>query len=140
VMILLTDGVSNAGQVTPATAARAAKAIGIRIYTVGVGREGESPVQVDDPVYGPRVVLARTEIDEAGLREVAALTGGRYYRAQDAKALESIYREIDKLEKVEIKASRYTRYRELFPALAWAALALLLAEIALSRTRLRRAP
>jgi Ca-activated chloride channel family protein len=140
VMILLTDGVNNAGQVTPATAARAAHALGIRIYTVGVGREGENPIEVDDPVYGPRVVLARTEIDEAGLREIAALTGGRYYRAQDAKALESIYREIDGLEKVEIKASRYTRYRELFPALAMAALALLLAEIALARTRFRRAP
>ena len=140
VMIVLTDGVNNAGQVTPATAARAAQAMGIRIYTVGVGREGEYPVEVDDPVLGPQRVLAKTEIDEEGLREIAALTGGRYYRAQDAKTLESIYREIDRLEKVEIKASRYTRYRELFPALAMAALALLLAEIALSRTRFRRAP
>lgn len=140
VMILLTDGVNNAGEVTPATAARAAQALGIRIYAVGVGREGENPVEVDDPVYGPRVVMARTEIDEAGLREIAAITGGRYYRAQDSKALASIYDQIDRLEKVEIKASRYTRYRELFPALAAAALVLLLAEIALSRTRLRRAP
>jgi Ca-activated chloride channel family protein len=140
VMIVLTDGVNNAGEVTPATAARAAQALGIRIYAVGVGREGEYPVEIDDPMMGPRVVLAKTEIDEAGLREVAALTGGRYYRAQDAKALASIYREIDRLEKVEIKASRYTRYRELFAPLATAALILLLAEIALSRTRFRRLP
>ncbi|HEX2613416.1 MAG TPA: VWA domain-containing protein [Fibrobacteria bacterium] len=140
VMILLTDGVNNAGEVTPSTAARAAKALGIRIYTVGVGREGDNPVEIDDPVYGPRVVLARTEIDEAGLREIAALTGGRYYRAQDSKTLESIYRDIDRLEKVEIKASRYTRYRELFAPLAITALVLLLAEILLGRTRFRRAP
>lgn len=140
VMILLTDGVNNSGEVTPATAAKAAQALGIRIYTVGVGREGEYPIEIDDPVMGRRVVTVRTEIDEATLRAIAASTGGRYYRAQDPKALESIYREIDALEKVEIKASRYTRYRELFPNLALLALALLLVEIILAQTRFRRAP
>jgi Ca-activated chloride channel family protein len=91
-------------------------------------------------VYGRQVVMARTEIDEAMLRQIAGITGGKYYRAQNPKALESIYREIDGLEKVEIKTSRYTRYRELFMPLAIAALILLLAEIALAHTRFRRAP
>ncbi len=140
VMILLTDGVNNAGEVTPATAAKAAQALGIRIYTVGVGREGEHPIEIDDPVVGRRVVTLRTEIDEKTLREIATATGGRYFRAQDPRALEAIYREIDGLEKVEIKASRYTRYSELFPKIALAALALLLLEILLARTRFRRAP
>jgi Ca-activated chloride channel family protein len=140
VMILLTDGVNNSGEVSPVTAARAAAALGVKIYTVGVGKDGEHPIEVDDPVYGRQVVMARTEIDEAMLRQIAGITGGKYYRAQNPKALESIYREIDGLEKVEIKTSRYTRYRELFMPLAIAALILLLAEIALAHTRFRRAP
>lgn len=140
VMILLTDGVNNSGQVSPVTAARAAAALGIRIYTIGVGKDGEHPLEVDDPVYGRRVVMARTEIDEEMLREVAAIGDGRYFRAQDPKGLSAIYREIDELEKVEIKTSRHTRYGELFMPLALAALALLAAELLLSRTLFRRAP
>src|SRR5690606_5463999 len=128
VMILLTDGVNNAGEVSPVTAARAAEALGIKVYTIGVGRDGDHPIEVDDPVYGKRMMMIRTEIDEAMLREVAAITGGKYYRAQSPGALEAIYKEIDGLEKVEIKTSRYTRYRERFMPLALAALLLLLAE------------
>lgn len=140
VVILLTDGVNNAGEVSPVTAARAAAALGIKVYTIGVGRDGEHPIEVDDPLYGRRVVRVRTEIDEAMLREVAAVTGGRYYRAQNPKALETIYREIDALEKVEIRTTRYTRYSELFMPLALTALLLLLLEIVLTQTRFRRAP
>jgi Ca-activated chloride channel family protein len=140
VMILLTDGVNNMGEVAPVTAARAAAALGIKIYTVGVGKDGDHPVEVDDPVYGKRVVMARTEIDEDMLRTVAKITGGKYFRAQDSKALAAIYTEIDGLEKVEIKTSRYTRYRELFMPLAATALILLLLEMLLAHTRFRRVP
>jgi Ca-activated chloride channel family protein len=140
VMILLTDGVNNAGEVSPVTAARAAAALGIKVYTIGVGKEGEHPIEVDDPLYGRQVVMVKTEIDEKMLREISAATGGKYYRAQNPKALETIYREIDGLEKVEIKTSRYTRYSELYMPLALAALVLLLLEVALAQTRFRRAP
>lgn len=140
VMILLTDGVNNAGEVSPVTAAQAAAALGIKVYTIGVGKEGEHPIEVDDPLYGRQVVMVKTEIDEDMLRQVSAATGGKYFRAQNPKALEAIYREIDGLEKVEIKTSRYTRYSELFMPLAIAALLLLVAEIALAQTRFRRGP
>jgi Ca-activated chloride channel homolog len=140
VMILLTDGVNNAGEVSPVTAARAAAALGIKVYTIGVGKEGEHPLEVDDPLYGRQVVMVKTEIDEAMLREVSAATGGKYYRAQNPKALEAIYKEIDGLEKVEIKTSRYTRYSELFMTVALIALVLLLTELVLAQTRFRRAP
>lgn len=140
VVILLTDGVNNSGEVSPVTAARAAAALDIKVYTIGVGKDGEHPIEVDDPLYGRRVVRIRTEIDEPMLREIAAVTGGKYFRAQNPEALEAIYREIDDLEKVEIKTTRYTRYSELFMPLALIALLLLLAEIVLTQTRFRRAP
>jgi Ca-activated chloride channel family protein len=140
VMILLTDGVNNSGEVSPVTAARAAAALGIKVYTIGVGKDGEHPIEVDDPVYGRQVVMAKTEIDEPMMRQIAGITGGKYFRAQNPKSLEDIYTEIDRLEKVEIKTSHYTRYRELFLPFAFTGLALLLASLALAHTRFRRAP
>jgi Ca-activated chloride channel family protein len=140
VMILLTDGANNAGEVSPVTAARAAKALGIKIYTVAVGKDGDQPVEVDDPVFGKRIVMVPTQIDEPMLREIASLTGGKYFRAQNPKALSAIYASIDKLERTEIKTSSHTRYGELFMKLAWAALALLLLEVLLAQTRFRKAP
>jgi Ca-activated chloride channel family protein len=140
VMILLTDGVNNSGEVSPVTAARAAAALGIKVYTIGVGKDGEHPIEVDDPVYGRQVVMAKTEIDEPMLRQIAGITGGRYFRAQNPEALESIYRAIDGLEKTEIKTSRFTRYRELFLPVALTGLILLLASLVLAHTRFRRAP
>lgn len=140
VMILLTDGANNAGEVSPVTAARAAKALGIKIYTVGVGKDGDQPLEVDDPMFGKRVVMVPTQIDEPMLRDIAAMTGGKYFRAQNPKALAEIYAAIDKLERTEIKTSTHTRYGELFMKLAWAALLLLLAEVVLAQTRFRRAP
>jgi Ca-activated chloride channel family protein len=140
VMILLTDGANNAGEVSPVTAARAAKALGIKIYTVGVGKDGDQPLEVDDPMFGKRIVMVPTQIDEPMLREIAALTGGQYFRAQNPKALADIYAGIDRLERTEIRTSSHTRYGELFMKLAWAALALLLAEILLAHTRFRKTP
>jgi Ca-activated chloride channel family protein len=140
VLILLTDGANNAGEISPVTAARAAKALGVKIYAVGVGKDGEQPIEVDDPVFGKRIVNVPTEIDEPMLREIASTTGGKYFRAQNPKALQSIYGEIDRLEKTEIKTSSHTRYSELFMNLALAALALIVLEVMLAQTLFRRAP
>lgn len=140
VMVLLTDGENNAGEVDPVTAAKAAKALGIRIYAVGVGKEGEQPIEVDDPLFGKRIVTVPTKIDEPMMRRIASLTEGRYYRAQDPEALREIYSTIDRLEKTEIKSNRYMRYEERFMGLALLALGLLFLEILLAQTRFLRIP
>lgn len=138
VMVLLTDGENNMGEVAPVTAARAAAALGIKIYTVGVSKDGNQPLEVDDPFYGRRVVQVSTSLDEPMLGEIAELTGGSYFRAQGDGALEDIYRGIDALEKTEVETASYTRHGELFAKLAVAALALLLLEALLAHTRFRR--
>ncbi len=140
VMVLLTDGENNAGEVDPVTAARAAAALGIKIYTIGVGKEGEQPIEVDDPFFGKRIVAVPTKIDEPMLRQIASITGGQYYRAQDPDGLKEIYTHIDKLEKTEIKTTSYMRYREIFSPLALIALALLVLEMLLAHTRFRKLP
>jgi Ca-activated chloride channel family protein len=140
VVILLTDGANNSGEVDPITAAKAAKALGIKVYTIGVGKEGEQPIEMDDPLFGRRIVSVKTDVDMPTLQTIADLTGGKCYRAQDAKALETIYEQIDKLEKTEIKTSSYYRYHELFRNLLLAALAVLILEIALANTRFMKIP
>ncbi len=140
VMVLLTDGENNSGEVDPVTAARAAEALGIKIYTIGVGKEGEQPMEVDDPFFGKRIVGVPTRIDEPMLKQIASQTGGQYFRAQDPKALEGIYGTIDQLEKTEIKTTSFTRYRELFAACVWLALGLILLEMILAHTRFRKVP
>lgn len=140
VAILLTDGVSNAGELSPQRAAELARTLGVRVYTVGAGTNGMAPVRVRDE-YG-RTMLQRmpVEIDEAGLREIAQRSGGRYFRATDAAALRRVYQEIDALERTEIVAERYRRYRELFPAALGVGVSLLAAAALLSATWLRRLP
>ncbi len=140
IIILLTDGANNSGEVDPVTASKAAKALGIKIYTVGVGKEGEQPMEVDDPVFGKRIVSVRTDVDAPMLQSIANLTGGKFYRAQDAQALEDIYNTIDKLEKTEIKTTNYYRYHELFRNVLILALLLLLVEISLANTRFMKIP
>ncbi len=140
VMILLTDGGNNAGEVDPIMAARVAQALGIKIYTVGVGKDGDQPIEVDDPVFGKRIVAIRSDVDLGLLRQISAITGGKSYHAQDSQALQDIYQTIDKLEKTEIKTTSYYRYRELFMGLVYAALLLLLLEAALAHTRFRKVP
>jgi Ca-activated chloride channel family protein len=140
VIILLTDGANNSGEIDPVTASKAAKALGIKIYTIGVGKEGEQPMEIDDPVFGKRIVSVRTDVDAPTLQSIANLTGGKFYRAQDAKALEDIYQTIDKLEKTEIKTTSYFRYHELFRNLLILALMLLLVEISLANTRFMKIP
>ena len=140
VIILLTDGVNNRGEVDPITAAKAAKALEIRIYTVGAGSEGTIMQEVDGGIFGPRYVPVKVEIDEETLKEVSRITGGRYYRATSEQKLEEIYAEIGEMEKTEIKTRDYVNYTELFSGFLWPGLALLGLEALLGNTRFRRLP
>jgi Ca-activated chloride channel homolog len=114
VIVLLTDGVNNRGTIDPRTAAQAAAAFGIKIYAIGVGTEGMAPVPVGRGVFGLRYENRPVEIDDALLTEVAQKTGGRYFRARDAVALQRITEEIDRLERTPVRTKVYTRFTELF--------------------------
>ena len=140
VIVLLTDGQNNRGSIDPATAAQMAQALGVRIYAVGAGTRGSAQVPVDDPLFGRRTVSMQVDIDDEALEEVASLTGGRYFRATDRESLERVYEEIDALETTEIEMTSFTRYGELFHLPLAAGLGLLLLEVALGRTVLRRLP
>ena len=134
VLVLLTDGVNNRGQVDPRTAARAAAAFGIRVYAIGVGTEGMAPVPVGRGLFGLRYETQRVEIDDALLTEVARATGGRYFRAKDAAGLQRVTREIDRLERTPTLARRSLPRSEWYvlPA-SIALLALLLEALVLQR-------
>jgi len=140
VIILLTDGRNNRGEIEPKTAAQLASSFGIRIYAIGAGKHGTARYPVDDPLMGRRYVQMRVDVDEEMLQKVADLTAGRYFRATDRESLESIYREIDELEKTEIEVTEFTRYSELFHLPLGFAIALLLLEVILANTRLRKVP
>lgn len=140
VMVLLTDGDNNAGSVDPLTAARAAAAMGIKIHTIGVGKDGKVPYPVDDVLFGRRYQYVPTNLNEDALREIAALSGGRYYRAQNNEALARIYAEIDKLERTEINSMERVDYREASTRFLLPALLLFLAEFLLGRFILRSLP
>jgi Ca-activated chloride channel homolog len=112
VLILLTDGENNRGAIDPRTAAQAAAAVGVKIYTIGAGTIGMAPVPVGRGLMGMRYEYRPVEIDEGLLRDVATLTGGRYFRAIDAAALQRIYQQIDQLEQEPVRAHTYVRYSE----------------------------
>ena len=139
-IVLLTDGDNNAGKVQPLTAAEAAKALGIRIYTIGAGTEGEAPFpltnQFGRTVY--RNVLVK--FDEKTLQEIAAMTSGQYFRATDTNSLRTIFGEIDKLEKSKVEVEKTAQYRDLFMWFLIPGLACLVLEIVLSQTIWRRLP
>jgi Ca-activated chloride channel family protein len=139
VMILLTDGVNNRGEIDPITAARIAATYGIRIYTVGVGAQGEAPYPVQTQ-FGIRRQLIPVDLDEKGLTQVADMTGGKYYRATDNRKLKAIYKEIDQLERTKIEVTAYKRYSELYSGWLFAGLLAVLVEIGLNVTVLRRNP
>jgi Ca-activated chloride channel family protein len=139
VIILLTDGKNNRGEIDPLTAAKAAKAVGVRIYTIGAGSEG-TIMQEQSSIFGKRFVPVKVEIDEETLKEVADITGGRYFRATSAEKLEGIYEEIGDMEKTEIKIREYVDYQELFAKFLWPGLMLLMVEVGLATTRFRRLP
>jgi Ca-activated chloride channel family protein len=140
VMILLTDGANNAGETEPVQAAQIAKALGIKIYTIGTGSRGVAPVPVR--TRDGRMVLQRMQvfIDEKTLKEIATITDGEYFRATDSAALQAIYGEIDRLEKTTNVAEQYQEYAERFPLVLLPGLAFLLLEIVLINTRFRTIP
>jgi len=139
VVILLTDGTNNRGQIAPLTAADLARSYGIRVYTVGVGTKGMAPTPVNTP-YGVRMQNMPVDIDEKTLTEIAAMTGGQYFRAQDTEGLRQVYDEIDEMEKYLISVQNVTRRKELFLPFGLAALGLILLELLLRRTWLRSVP
>jgi Ca-activated chloride channel family protein len=139
VVILLTDGTNNRGQIAPLTAADLAKSYGIRVYTIGVGTKGMAPTPVQTP-FGMRIQNMPVDIDEKTLTEIASLTGGQYFRAVDTEGLREVYSEIDQMEKYLISVQNVTRKQELFLPFALAALALILIELILRRTWLRTIP
>lgn len=139
VMILLTDGMNNRGEIDPLTAAQIAQTFGIRTYTIGVGTVGEAPYPVQTP-FGVRYQNVPVDVDEKTLAQIAEMTDGRYFRATNNKKLKEIYEEIDKLEKTRIEVKAYRSYTELFYPWAGLALLSLLAEFLLSGTILRKLP
>lgn len=139
VIILLTDGVNNRGEIDPVTAAQIAQSYGIRVYTVGVGTIGEAPYPVQTP-FGIRYQMIPVDVDDKTLEKIASLTDGKYYRATDNKKLRSIYQEIDQLEKTRVEVRSYRRYTELFYSFIVAAVFLLIGDVGLSKTWLRKLP
>lgn len=127
VIILITDGMNNAGEIDPITAGEMAATFGIRIYTLGIGTRGTAPYPVDDPVFGRRYQNVEVNIDEEMLTQVATQTGGQYYRATDLQELIEIYDEIDRLEQTEIEEIIYVDYEDLYPWYLIAGIILLLA-------------
>lgn len=139
VIILLTDGRNNAGNLPPLQAAQTAKAFGIKIHTIAVGTHGKAPFLVNS-IFGQRYVYQQVDIDEDTLKEISSLTGGQYFRATDLESLKSIYKKIDEMEKSEVKVLDHSEYTELFHYFLIPGILLLLLEVGLSNTVLRRIP
>jgi Ca-activated chloride channel family protein len=140
VLILLTDGDNNAGVVDPREAARIALESSIKVYTIGIGRNGTVPIPQEDE-FGNRVLVpARFRIDEELLREMAQTGKGRYFHASDSEGLAEVYAEIDKLEKSQLEETKYSEYTELYPWVAGTGLVLILAIGVLTETRFRSLP
>ena len=139
IIILLTDGRNNLGNLTPIDAAKIAQSFNIKIYTVGVGREGTAPIPINTP-GGKKIVLKSLDLDESSLKKIAGITGGAYFRAINERSLEYIYKQIDGLEKTHVEIKHYTEYEELFLWFLIAGLACLLLEVMLANTLLRKIP
>jgi len=139
VIILLTDGSNNRGDIAPITAAEIAKTFGIRVYAIGVGSYGLVNVPVQTPM-GMQYQQMQSEFDEKSLQEISAMTGGQYFRATDNSKLRSIYQEIDQLEKTKISVREYSKKNEQFFVFALLAFLLMLSEVLLRNTVLRRIP
>ena len=140
VVVLLTDGQNNRGSIDPLSGADLAKAFGVKVYTVLVGRGGMVPVPIVDALGGRRVEMMRMDVDEESLREIARRTGGQFFRAQDPATLAGIYAEIDRLERAPIRAVQYREYRDLGPWLLAAAAAIVALHALLSTTVAMRVP
>jgi Ca-activated chloride channel family protein len=139
VMVLLTDGVNNRGEIDPITAAKIAATYRIRVYAVGVGAQGEAPYPVETP-FGIQRRMIPVDLDEKTLTAVAEMTDGKYFRATDNRKLKAIYKEIDQLERTKIEVTAYKRYSELFYGWLGAGLLVLLLEVGMAGTVLRKIP
>jgi Ca-activated chloride channel family protein len=140
VIILLTDGVNNTGKISPLAAAEAAKALGVKIYTIGVGVRGKAPIPVKDEAGNWHLVMAQVDVDEKTLQAVAEETGGRFYRATDTDSLQKIYEQINGYEKSAQTVQKFEHYEELYPWALIPALGILGLGLILQQTRLRRLP
>jgi len=140
IVILLTDGMNNAGKLSPMAAAEAAKALGVKIYTIAVGVRGEAPVPVKDESGNTQLVMAKVDVDEKTLQAVSAMTGGSFYRAVDTDSLKNIYEQINRLEKTTQVAQHFEHYQELYTWALFPAIALLGLGFGLENTRFRRLP
>jgi Ca-activated chloride channel family protein len=140
VVILLTDGRNNMGTISPMTAAEAARALNVRVYTIGAGSKGPVPYPMKDPFGNTVYQQVEIDVDDETLTDIARLTGGQYYRATDFASLKKVYTEIDKLEKTRFEEKRFFEYKEYFHYFLIAALVLLLLETGLKNTVLRRIP
>ncbi len=140
VVILLTDGVNNRGQISPIMAADIAKDLGIKVYTIGVGSRDKAPMPAYDPFGNITYVMADVEIDEELLRDIASKTSGEYFRASDNEALKAIYEQINEMEKSKVEVTHYTSYEELYMGWLVIALLLLAAEFVVARVILNRLP
>jgi Ca-activated chloride channel family protein len=129
IIIIMTDGRNNAGEVDPLTAANLAKSVGVKIYTIGVGTIGEALYPINDSIFGKRYIKMQEDLDEPTLKKIAEITGGQYFRATNEKNLKEIYKTIDKLEKTEVKIKEYNEYKELYLYFLVPALILLVLEI-----------
>lgn len=137
VIILLTDGQNNAGEIDPVTAADLAQSYGIKVYTIGAGTHGTAPYPIDDPIFGRRYQNVRVDIDEEMLKKIAEVTGGKYYRAVNTESLAEVYNQIDALERTKIDELIYTDYEDLYESYLLAALLVWLSAFILSRTLLK---
>jgi len=140
VIILLTDGDNNAGEIDPVTAANLAAAFDIKIYTIGAGKSGRALYPYQDPIFGKRYVYQPTKIDEETLKKIAERTGGKYFRARSGEELEGIYELIDQMEKTEIEVAAHIQYKELFYYFVYLGLMLLVLEMLLANTYFRKLP
>jgi Ca-activated chloride channel family protein len=140
IIILLTDGVNNAGEIDPVTAAEAAKALGIKIYTIGAAKTGQVPVPVETVFGNQEIIYQESVIDEETLQQVSEITGGKYFRAEDTARLDQIYKEINELEKSQVEVQVFNQYFELFALVLVPAFILILIEFALSKSIFRKLP
>jgi Ca-activated chloride channel family protein len=140
VVILLTDGQSNAGELPPRAAAELARELGVKVYTIGVGSRGYAPFPVDDPLFGRRFVQQRVDIDEDTLKMIADDTGGLYFRATNTEGLKTVYQRIGEMEKTKAKVKVYDDFHDLYAWFLWPGLVLLAGWAALTSTRFRRTP
>jgi Ca-activated chloride channel family protein len=140
IVVLLTDGENNTGKISPLTAAEAAKALGIKVYTIGAGTNGYAPMPMRD-VFGRKIYQnVKCDVDEETLGKIAEITGAKFYRATDTKILNQIFEQIDKLEKSKVELTQYKQYRDLYPWFLGAGFAVLALQSVLAQTKGRRLP